>query len=212
MPYERSREEVEEALCSHLRLLERSAIAWDEGDDDEAGRMAIQLRIIVSDEMRRGTSLLRQLDLKGNLAFLNTCVEVEVEGGWLGSPGLTMMVVGGQRTYVPPLDGWRDSRERTHERLPFDAWWGQTVIRDSNDNRFSRRELVHFLADQDGGAHQDPGLDERYAALARLNAMGWTLIGGGREGPAESPVPSSVRQIAYELRETMREHAPEYLA
>lgn len=107
-------------------------------------------------------------------------------------------------------------------------WWKSPVIGDSHGNEFSREFLVSSVANSDGGAHVDPSLEEKYYALTRLNSASlhasgdpstFSLAFGGK--PAEdgervftdlgSPVPASIRQIAWELIRSVRARFPELL-
>jgi hypothetical protein len=81
------------------------------------------------------------------------------------------------------------------------------VIEDSAGRHFSRRDLVLAVANKDGGAHVDPQLDDSYVALSRMNSIGFAWIGpNGVSEPLDSPVPASVRQIAYEVAQTLERH------
>ncbi|MDQ0678907.1 hypothetical protein QFZ30_002289 [Arthrobacter pascens] len=112
--------------------------------------------------------------------------------------------------------------------LSFDRWWTQTVV-NAMGRKFTRSDLVLATANQDGGAHVDPGVDKDYYDLTRLNALG-IYAGGDKEriqlmwGSAEprhtdaqdvdltspgSPVPASLRQIAWELTTTLEGRYPQ---
>jgi len=41
-------------------------------------------------------------------------------------------------------------------------------------NVFTRKDIICFVANQDGGAHVDMKLDGKYAELRKLNSLGWT--------------------------------------
>lgn len=79
------------------------------------------------------------------------------------------------------------------------------------ERSWTRKELVLQLANQEGGAHVDPNLNEDYEALARRNHLGWHMESRDESGlitigatPFEGDaVAISVRQIAYELLTTL---------
>lgn len=97
-----------------------------------------------------------------------------------------------------------EMNEELHPVVPFSAWWNAVVFKDKRGNTFSRREVVLTLANQDGGAHVDPELDEDYAGLSKENTLGWNLKAGEQDVPWPSnPVPASVRQIAHEILVTL---------
>lgn len=110
--------------------------------------------------------------------------------------------------------------------LRAEEWWQQPVIRDSLGNEFSRRVLVESVANADGGAHVDPSLKPDYYALSRLNSAAvyakgdqsaFSLTVGGLVDDSQtftqlgSPVPASIRQIAWELIRSMKDQFPHLL-
>lgn len=66
-----------------------------------------------------------------------------------------------------------DSIERSNSTryVSFSDWWERSVILDSNDAEFSRKELVLALVNKDGGAHLDR-LNEKTHALVTGTAQG----------------------------------------
>lgn len=61
------------------------------------------------------------------------------------------------------------------------------------------------MANQDGGAHVDPSLDAKYAALTRSNSVGWMASDGVRQEPLNDIELHSVRQIAFEFLESFKD-------
>jgi hypothetical protein len=79
---------------------------------------------------------------------------------------------------------------------------------DGQGESFSRSDFVLHLANQDGGSHVDPGLSPAYSALTRENTVNL------QPGPSADPklrniAPPTVRQIAYELEQTLDHHLVE---
>ena len=70
------------------------------------------------------------------------------------------------------------------------------------------------MANQDGGGHVDPSLDEAYANLSRFNSLGWKIFIG--DCPAKDfekgPELPSVRQIAYEVIKSLSDEFRDYLS
>jgi hypothetical protein len=87
--------------------------------------------------------------------------------------------------------------------LPFQEWWNEIVFVDDQKQKMSRRDLVLALANQDGGAHVDPKLNETYARLSRHNSMGWTNSDGTTATAIPSAERAAMRQIAHELLATL---------
>jgi hypothetical protein len=109
-------------------------------------------------------------------------------------------------------------------------WWNDPVLEDAEGNEYSRGSFVLWVANKDGGAHVDAELPPGYLALTQENAIGLTaargteqnstVLGFGIESSAGglsrariegSPLENSlvlthIRQIAWELRDTVQRH------
>jgi len=124
------------------------------------------------------------------------------------------------------------SRLPRGSRIRLDEWWTEPVTRDASHATFSRKDYVLALSNKEGGAHVDPEIFESYDRIARLNSMGWTFSvkpDGSRvlqsgmisldgsptdattatldpdEEALSNPVPFMVRQISYEVVESVRQ-------
>jgi hypothetical protein len=122
--------EIEARLAGQLRFLQRSADAFDAGDDGEAPRMAACARIVCHDGRWEG--LLSQLGLKPAVRFLTTADDVVVEerlpnGGIRRRANLLKSslvaiesdFIGGAPGLRAPLGG----DTGTHTFVPFRYWW-----------------------------------------------------------------------------------------
>lgn len=68
------------------------------------------------------------------------------------------------------------------------------MYKDREGKEFTRRDLVLTVADQEGGAHIDPALNEAYANLSRFNSLSWKLVVNEEEKDfRKNPVPPSIR-------------------
>lgn len=83
-------------------------------------------------------------------------------------------------------------------------WWNsKLVIVDSNNNKFTRRKIIMYAANKDGGAHVQPDIDKEYYDLVKTLSSG-VGFGFGNETVWANPIPPSIRQIAFEVLETYR--------
>ena len=106
---------------------------------------------------------------------------------------------GGGAKYHAPLDDLIPPL-LANPTKPFDAWWTDPVTKDTTGALFSRRDYVLNLANKEGGAHVDPKLTGKWAALTRENALGWfASVEPGVDIPLDSPALASVRQISHEF-------------
>ena len=201
--YKRSRPELLEKLRERLTLLNAACVGFDhEGRFAEALHLAVGLRILLHDT-RTSVSIFRQLGVKDELLFEDTC----------GPYPAGLLVDSGRLAMLSTDPGRGDDWVPLYERRsppggriapqPFDRWWTECVLMDEAKRQFSRKRLVLKLSDQDGGAHVDPELAEDYAALSRGNSLGWARstspMPDAPSTPLSSPVPASVRQIAHEV-------------
>lgn len=117
-------------------------------------------------------------------------------------------------------------------RIALDDWWTEPVVKDASHAVFSRKDFALALSNREGGAHVDPEIFQSYNRIAHLNSMGWTFSvtpEGDRvltsapialdRGPdhaatatldpneiaLSNPVPFMVRQISYEVVESVRQ-------
>lgn len=204
-------EEIRQHAEHQLGFLIDACERFDAGEEHYEKPIATALRVLLHDT-RNSHSLLEQLGRIGPAGWLDTAGPVSALNIMSQNNLATLSPNTG--TYLALLDGWqpgpREARESAFGRivnqsvgrtLPFDEWWDMAVVRDSKWEHFSRRDLVLIVANQDGGAHVDPALDEAYYRLTRENSSGWRIMPAGDEEwtPAASPVPASLRQIAHEV-------------
>jgi hypothetical protein len=188
--------ELQAHLAEQITFLKNSAASFDSGCDGEAKRLAVTLRVLLHDT-DHSHSLLGQLGNK-NVDFLDTAMKFD-PANLLPHGGLVFVAVGPPHTrYVAQLDDVPMTR-----LLPFTDWWNAPVFVDQARNTLTRKELVLTAANQDGGAHVDPTLDETYDKLSRENALGFTAVENGVTRPMEGPERVAIRQIAHEVLKTI---------
>jgi hypothetical protein len=197
----RTQADLDAQLIQQLNFLERSSESFDNGFVDEACRLAVTLRILLHDT-KNSHSLLDQLGKK-NIRFYDSAAD-DFPGNVMRSyHGLTSIRVSfdeGEKTrYRPRLDVSGDV-----EMLEFEPWWNAVVIRDAAERTLSRKDLVLSMANQDGGAHVDPELDEVYALISRYNSLGIEVTANGSTTPVPNVELASVRQIAHEVLKTLK--------
>jgi hypothetical protein len=198
----RTQDDLKRLLFEQIAFLELSADAYDRGLIGEAKRLAVTLRLLLH-QTKSSISLLGQLGLE-NTSFVDTALPNE-HGNVLSYGGLVSIgfnPISGIKKYVAPLDNAISSKS-----IEFQEWWTQPVFKDAQGRQLSRRDLVLTAANQDGGAHVDPSLDERYLRLATGDFMGW-YAGDAHSGKLlERAEAAAIRQIAHEVLRTLK---PEY--
>jgi hypothetical protein len=145
---------LEEKLREQLRFLQRSCVAFDNGAEDEALRMATALRVILH-STKQSVPLVSHLGLTNGM-LLSSSRGIGDYNDYLShvlninSPTPVRMV---------PLLG-----DKFHE-LPFEKWWrDETVFIDGREKYF-RKTIILSAANKDGGAHVDRQLERYYEIL-----------------------------------------------
>jgi hypothetical protein len=190
-----SHEALKQHLEEHIGFLKTSAELYDEGKVAEAKRLAVSIRVLVHDT-QASRSLLGQLGMKGR-QFVDTASDRPrtVTTSYAGLVG--MLLTPGPPEYVAHFD------TGSHRLVPFDQWWDAPVIIDFKQREISRKRLILAVANQDGGAHVDPELDDIYADISRSNSMSRMYSSGGSWQPIVGVEHASVRQVAHEVLRTL---------
>jgi hypothetical protein len=189
----RTREVLERLLREQLQFIEASADSFDRGFEGEAKRLATTIRVLCHDTTM-SRSLLGQLDLKGSTRFPDTAEPCTppVSVPFAGLVMITTQSFEKGSWYIAPLDDGRDVTMRS-----FEEWWNGAIFVLPHDQLLSRFWLVTTAANQDGGAHVDPELDERYQRI--FDGLGWESSIGGAAHELNQIELVSLRQIAHEL-------------
>ncbi|WP_243439235.1 YecA family protein [Fundidesulfovibrio soli] len=187
--------DLEKKLHQQLEYIQRSAELFDAGHEDEAIRLAVPIRVLVH-QTKHSHSLLDQLGMKGVKFFDSSFVLIRES--LVPHSGLVFMD-GAEAKFIPPLD----MAGLEFRKVDFEDWWNGNVFRDSNDNLYTRKNLILTAADQDGGAHVDPALEHIYEGLLRKNTHGWNSKDQDGKDVFWSPVYPSIRQIAHEVLKTL---------
>jgi hypothetical protein len=193
--------EIDNHLERQLRLLEKSCIAYDEGDRDEFTRIATAIRVIVYDQ-GQSRSLLGQLDMK-NAPFTSFAHPISGHN-MMADTAVTMVRMGpGSDVAVLPVLDQGAFGART---LSFDTWWSEPIIRLPDDERLTRGQLVLITANQSGGAHVDPEIDAVFHRVASLNEAGWSISSSsGRTVELGDVEKASLRHIGFEVTLAVRQ-------
>lgn len=181
-------------LQRQLAFLIRSCVAFDQGLNIEAIRIATVARVLLH-QTKRSTSLLKHLN-GTTIDLLSTCppmgpstligqgmgiLQCSGEGGW---------------KYLPTL-----GNGPFQQFIPASKWWDQDVMV-QHPVRLSRRKIVLAAANQDGGTHVDEVLDPEYEALSTTGFAG-SVTHSDPSGTTTRELEGShflcLRQIGYEL-------------
>jgi len=192
-----SQNELEVHLKEQISFLETSANSFDDGAEEEAKRIAVTIRILVHDT-KSSHSLLRQLGK--NPKFLDTSSDLDSKNILAHGGLIKILNEPHQSRYIAMLDNFPTP---TIKMIDFDSWWNKHVFVDKQGRKLKRKDLILTAANQDGGAHVDPSLDETYANLSR-NGLDLIVSHGQGAKILDKPERAAIRQIAHEILKTLK--------
>lgn len=198
-----TRNQIEEKLKEQIQLLQLAAENYDKGVEIAAQNMATALRVLVHDTPK-SMSILSIYKIKSNTPFFNTAFPYSPTN-LLTHNGLVGMKFeseedGSKGVYMPHFGGLPENRY-----CGFNAWWeDDIVIKDKKARTFSRKDLVLYVANKDGGAHVDEKIKEEYSDLKYNNSIGWMMKdNSGERSLDNSVIYASIREIAYEVLKSL---------
>lgn len=186
--YNRRYTEIEESWKNQLDFIKTSIKNFDDGNINEAIRLAQALRVMFH-ETNNSKSIYNLLNYKLYFKSLSGFYSpTNLLSSWML---LSIQMDREGIRYVPLYD-----QPEGILYYDFEDWWNH-VIFDDKKNIFSRKDIVLYVANKDGGAHLDLELPEKYANLVKYNSLGWTNYNGD---PIENnPVYMALRVIAQEV-------------
>jgi len=187
--------ELQEMLNDALDALVSACNRFDRGDTREYRQMSAIIRNLCRDT-RMSHSLLGQLGLKTR-RFLS-CSPTIPDGNKLSECHLVELLI--RPNLREKAAAWRAVLDGAPMAFwAFDEWWTTPVVVQPNGNKFSRSNMVGYVADQDGGVHVDPGIDAAFQEM-RQEAFQYT---NGRS-TTEFVDRHAIRQIAHEMIKSLR--------
>lgn len=190
MSYKLNYQELIDHWNEQLNFIKTSVSNFDNGNESEAKRIAISLRILFH-ETATSNSLIKQLNLNKTLILWSSGV-LYTPSNLLSSWTLLQLNIEEKGLHYNSLGM---NRERTFY-LSYEDWWNE-VIFDDKKNVFTRKDIVTFVTNKDGGAHVDKVLGEKYAKIVKYNSLGMTF--GDGNPVINNPLYSAIRQIALEV-------------
>ncbi len=203
-----TKEQFAEHFNDRLRMLMRSAAAYDKGEYAEATRLAGTIVKLIGDRIKKTgeinknfISLSSRLGIKPPEMIDSSLVDAMNHPHLHGPLCIMGFHLSRANGLVPLLDGFERENIGPLKMTPFDHWWNATVIRDCRGNEFSRKAIVETMRDQED-AHTDGDLDPEYAEVAYNGAIGRVQINQNAVELDMNPARVVVRQIAHEVLRT----------
>jgi len=187
-------------LARQLRFIERSCEVYDEGYADEAIQIAVRIRVVLHPGGKRSRSLLRHLH-SGRIPLLTTSEGAPERKDILLYDGMTSFRASSDGNSVSSFAGPGEDNALYRDYIKADGWWKQVVLV-AEGTRYSRRDMVLGVANQEGGAHVAPEPTAEHQKLM-TSGLTWDLVevsdGVETITPAADVRFKYVRQMAYEL-------------
>ena len=198
-----------QTLDDLLSAIGAASERFDQGRHIEARSLAGHLRALLHDS----DALIERLGLRDAMTWVDTAGVPNPKTA-CSTAGLTLMRIRsrhhGAGEFVPKLAMYPPVPIRTRSgeqifsgsRIPFEHWWTNPVVKDADGTQYSRKQLVLALGDA-----RDAESVAARDALAGNPSLGWVV----RESAdidrplCGSPVVASVRQIGYEVVQSITE-------
>lgn len=184
--------------------MERSCEVYDEGYADEAIQIAVRIRVILHPGGKKSRSLLRHLH-SGRIPLLTTSEGVperdDLGNNLLMYDGMTSFRSSSDGRSISSFAGPGEDNALYRTYIKADRWWQQGVLF-AEGTRYSRRDIVLGVAEQEGGAHVAAEPTTEYKKLM-TPGLTWDFVevvdGVETITPAADVRFKYVRQMAYEL-------------
>ncbi|MDG4664289.1 hypothetical protein [Mycobacterium sp. 236(2023)] len=182
---------------------------FDQGHHTEVKSLAGHLGRLLH-RCDASVGLIDQLGLHDELTWVDTA-GVPNPKTTCSTAALTLMRIRsrhhGAGEFVPKLAMYPPVPIRTRSgdrissgtRIPFEHWWTNPVVTDTDGHLYSRKQLVLAL-----GQSHDPESEAAHYALESSASLGW-VVGDCDKPLCANPVVASVRQIGYEVMQSITE-------
>lgn len=199
--YKKSQKDLEEDLQNQVEALKALCALYDSGTIVIYQQISTIIRSLIHDGQK--PALLAALKLRKEIMFFDSCGEINPKNLVTENRLCLMRISSEGAKYLPKLNNGPPEKTK---HLQFSKWWNAQVVKDKSHNLISRRDIVLSVANTDGGAHVDVEIDEIYKNLSKDNSLNWTSSLDGVSAPLGNPVPACIRQIAYELLDTLKKY------
>ena len=208
-PVLRKQGDLERNFEESFARLVRANESYDEGHFAEAITIASIVYVFVHEGGRRIPSLLSLLGRKDAMRFIDTAYEMNPANLLALETPLIITHVKADDIELIPI---KDTFIGNLTPMAFSKWWEKAVLRDAERRLYSRKNLIHFFRHTLGGGHagknyesQDTLDSDAFEKLRNVYARAMKFeVNGVEVTPRYGPDYISVRQIGWELEQTLR--------
>jgi hypothetical protein len=192
-------QDFKKRMREQLGFIERSAAGFDQGHREEAMRIATALRVIFH-HTNSSTSLLHHLNAT-MVKIRSDAPDRQKQNAALGgkkiigefSWSLASVTPAAGGKFAPCADP-----NAPHRILDAPDWW-QEVFAHVDGCDYTRRAVVLWAANKDGGAHVDDVLPPEYEAIKGAGALGHFELQDGSKADIEDAHFTFLRTMAFEV-------------
>lgn len=166
-------------------------------------------------------SLLTQMEIKEHLLFLDTSIvpgsfghfkinfdnapTTVFSNSYYGLVAKDIDTIDGVQIvkYLPLCLG-ENTNFINSPRSSFDNWWSKCIYDNGKEVKFSRKDLIMYVANKDGYSHIDENIDSKYENFKEANILE-NFFNSNLKGKVNLATLNSVRQIAFEVLESIKE-------
>ncbi len=202
----RPRAELIKLLAEQRQALSASCEGYDKGNEWESARLATTVFTLLHDG-GSVVSILTQLGARASLRFVSSGNKINPKNLLADTPLLFLQIRGGVGSSYKPRLG--DGPPEDYSQVQFETWWSKMQIYRDAAFELTRRRLVFALRHQDGGGHVGTLTDDAYVRF-KTKAIWYSVKGNDPPEPIYGAVAATMRQIAWEVTETLKQLGDDY--
>ncbi|MCQ2112306.1 MAG: hypothetical protein MJY95_03070 [Bacteroidaceae bacterium] len=208
--------DLNKAFDFNIKMLKQLCNMYDGGEYYAALWIAVVLRTLLKDSTHTN-SIFKQLELK-DMEFIDTSFPINGCSGWNVGDGVHNLIVYSNNVFAGllkkniniscdkkiHLSFTNRGNSRLCNKKTFDDWYDASVfeVKGESEMKLSRKDVIETLAEKEGGAHFDNNTTQQYAYFQKGDCLK-IIINDEIAIFENNPVFASVRQIAYEVLETI---------
>jgi hypothetical protein len=190
-----------EELRKQIGFITNSCALYDQGSKSEAFRLATALRVLFH-EGRNSKPLIGANRI--NIDKILSVGYLYAPAGSSFFPNLTAISLNPQKgiaEFIPKLTKLPEGNFY-HRLLAPEEWWKTDLVYQFAREVVTRRDIVLWACEKDGGAHVDDVLPNKYLSL--IEGAGWKLV-NKPDGEEEQVIPfknahlAALRQMGFEV-------------
>jgi len=150
-------------------------------------------------------ALLEQMGLLSTLHFVDTAQHI-VPSNLLPNPGLVHFKLQASvgATFEAPINDLSPPRVN-QPPIPFQPWWNTPILKGPTGATWSRKDLVLYQTNKEGGAHLDPQVSDDELRAVERESFGFRFTDHtGTTKFLNGPLLPSIRQMMFEVLSTLK--------